>query len=243
MNKYKVAYWHCPRCGFLQTEEPYWLDDAKCDALNIYDTGIISRAISFSRITAGLIYFLFDTQGKFVDYAGGYGLFTRMMRDIGFDYYWYDPYAQNLFARSFEFKKNMQPVTLVTAFECFEHFVDPQQSIAELFAISPNIFFSTTLLPVPCPKPQKWWYYGLQHGQHICFYARSTLEFIAKQYKVNLYTNSSNLHLFTKKQLPQYIFPWFIRLSRFLIYYITMRLKPKTYADMKLLEERKVAER
>ncbi len=38
----------------------------------------------------------------FLDYAGGYGVFTRLMRDIGFDFYWHDPYTQNLFANGFE---------------------------------------------------------------------------------------------------------------------------------------------
>jgi Zn ribbon nucleic-acid-binding protein len=27
LNKYTVEYYHCLRCGFIQTEEPYWLDE------------------------------------------------------------------------------------------------------------------------------------------------------------------------------------------------------------------------
>ncbi len=25
LGKYKITYFHCRHCGFLQTEEPYWL--------------------------------------------------------------------------------------------------------------------------------------------------------------------------------------------------------------------------
>ena len=96
LNKYNIRYYCCPLCGFLQTEEAYWRKEAYKNPINITDAGIMSRNIGLSQITTIIIYYLFDKRGKFLDFAGGYGIFTRLMRDIGFDFYWYDPYSINL---------------------------------------------------------------------------------------------------------------------------------------------------
>jgi hypothetical protein len=39
--------------------------------------------------------------------------------------------------------------------------------------------FSTLLVPEPAPKLEDWWYYGLEHGQHIAFYTRKSLAVLA----------------------------------------------------------------
>ncbi len=50
-------------------------------------------------------------------------MFTRLMRDYGFDFLHYDKHTQNLFARGFEFHD--EKIEAITCFECFEHFVNP----------------------------------------------------------------------------------------------------------------------
>jgi hypothetical protein len=57
------------------------------------DTGIMQRNLYLSKITAFILLLFFDCRKKFLDYAGGYGVFVRLMRDYGFDFYWYDKYA------------------------------------------------------------------------------------------------------------------------------------------------------
>ncbi len=104
LKKYEISYFHCENCGFLQTEEPYWLAESYKSPINISDTGYLSRNINLSKIVTTLLVSFFDYKKKFLDYAGGYGVFVRLMRDIGFDFYWYDKYTQNLFARGFEYK-------------------------------------------------------------------------------------------------------------------------------------------
>ena len=86
LNKYEINYFHCEHCGFLQTEEPYWLDEAYSESINISDTGYMQRNLMLSGKLTILLALFFDKNGKFLDYAGGYGVFVRMMRDIGFDY-------------------------------------------------------------------------------------------------------------------------------------------------------------
>ena len=58
----------------------------------------------------------------------------------------------------------------------------------------------TEVLPDPIPHPKDWWYYGLDHGQHISFYSTRTFEFIAKKYNLN-YANIGGLHLLTEKKI------------------------------------------
>ena len=171
LNKSNIKYYYCDHCGFLQTEEPYWLKEAYSNSISITDTGIMLRNIGSSKMTAVILYFLFNKRGKFLDFAGGYGIFTRLMRDIGFDFYWYDPQSTNLLARGFEIKGKNCKYELVKAFEVFEHFVEPIKGFESILQFSDNVLFSTDLLPSTLPKPGEWRYYALESGQHISFYS------------------------------------------------------------------------
>lgn len=199
MKKHDVDYFHCENCGLMQPEEPHWLDEAYARPMNLSDTGIIMRNSNYSRLVGALIFCLLDKDAKFLDFAGGYGIFTRMMRDIGFDYYWHDIYTKNLVAAGFEFDDKKDKAELLTAFETFEHFVQPVMEVEKMLAVSDTMIFSTTLLPEPTPKPEDWWYYGLEHGQHTALYRRETLQYIADQFGLQFYTNGGDLHMFTKK--------------------------------------------
>ncbi len=105
LNKHVIKYYHCPVCDFLQTEEPFWLNEAYEAAIGITDTGILKRNHLFAKRSSTIIASFYDTHKKFLDFAGGYGIFVRMMRDLGFDFYWIDPYADNFFAKGFEHDK------------------------------------------------------------------------------------------------------------------------------------------
>jgi len=70
MNKYEIDYFYCQNCGFLQTEEPYWLDEAYKDPITLTDTGYMQRNIYLSKITTILLLMFFDYKKKFLDYGG-----------------------------------------------------------------------------------------------------------------------------------------------------------------------------
>lgn len=237
LNKYSIKYYYCNNCGFLKTEEPYWLKEAYNNSISITDTGIMSRNIGSSKTTAVVLYFLFKKFGKFLDYGGGYGIFTRLMRDIGFDFYWYDPHSINLLARGFETTNKNYKYELVTAFEVFEHFDEPIKEIENIMQFSDNILFSTELLPSTLPKPREWWYYALESGQHISFYSYRTLKYIAQKYNMNLCSNSRNYHLFTKnRKITNKIFNFLLKFLRFgLFFYVKKKMKSLTVEDMNFL--------
>ena len=191
----------------------------------------MQRNILLSQKITILLSLFFDKNAKYLDYAGGYGVFVRLMRDIGFDFYWYDKYTQNIFARGFEYNETMKgKIEAITCFEAFEHFANPIDEIENMLSISKNIIFTTELLPNPIPKPQEWWYYGLDHGQHISFYSRKTFEFIAKKYNLQ-YVNLGGLHLFSDKKLSSLKLK-ILKFSKFGFHKILQkRLKSKTWED------------
>jgi glycosyltransferase involved in cell wall biosynthesis len=207
MGKYDVDYFQCSNCGFVQTEEPYWLDEAYSQPIASSDVGLAFRNLSFSKITQNLLFNFFNHQAKFLDYGGGYGLFVRLMRDAGFDFYWLDKFCQNIFAQGFEIDAaTNNQFELVTAFEVFEHLVHPTYELEELLKKSRNILLSTELLPESNPKPNEWWYYVLHEGQHVSLYTAKSLSILAAKFNLNFYSNGSSLHLLTEKQLPEDLF-------------------------------------
>jgi hypothetical protein len=204
LRRHSATFVKCSQCGFLATDgAPHWLSEAYASPINIQDTGLVGRNIAFARDASVLLYCFFDPSAKFVDYAGGHGLFTRLMRDVGFDFRTLDPLTENLFARGFSADPSDAGFEAVTSFESFEHFLDPRTEIGKMLRMSRTLVFSTVLLPEPVPDPTRWWYYGFAHGQHISFYERRTLEFIAKSHGCRLFAFGP-FHLLTDRDLS----PW-----------------------------------
>ena len=90
--------------------EPYWLEEAYNNVINLTDTGLMYRNIVFSQQLSVFLYFAFGErgEGQYLDMAGGYGVFVRLMRDIGFNFFWEDIYAKNLVARGLSGMKNLK---------------------------------------------------------------------------------------------------------------------------------------
>jgi len=235
LNKHLVTYYKCNVCGYICTEEPYWLNEAYKNPINNCDTGILMRNNYLAKRASIIFYFLFDKHRKYLDYSGGYGIATRMFRDIGFDGYWDDPMTTNIFAKGFEYKKSMK-IEAITAFECFEHFVDPVTELKKMLKISNNIVFSTEILPVTVPDPKSWWYYGFEHGQHVSFYSDETLNRLAKMYGLNYY-NLLGVGLITKKKFSYIDIKMTTRLTELLFSYVKFNMKSLTISDMEKINE------
>lgn len=197
MNKYEIQYHRCNRCDLLFTEKPYWLEEAYGDVMAVTDTGVVERNIDNRNKVKIIIDALFNKSAVFVDWGGGYGMFTRMMRDRGYNYLWSDLYAKPLLIKGFEYSG--QDVEMLTAFECFEHFEDVGKEIDRIMAISKNVVFSTELYKEDYVGGN-WDYFALETGQHIAFYSEKTLNYIADKYNV-FYKAIFGLHIFSKKKI------------------------------------------
>jgi hypothetical protein len=233
LDKYDVDYFQCSSCGFIQTEEPYWLKESYLSPINTEDTGIIKRNILLAKRTSAILFYLFGTKGCFLDYGGGYGLFVRIMRDRGFNFYWNDPFTENLFARGFEYDAtHTQKIELITSFECFEHFMDPIREIEKMLSISSSILFSTETFSSGTPDPDNWKYYYFSHGQHISLFSLSSLRYIAKKHNMHFYTNGKSFHLLTHRSLNNITFNILLKLSLLGMYsLIALLMKSNTKTD------------
>lgn len=234
LNKYDVQFEQCESCHFIQTEKPYWLNEAYQSAINNNDTGIIARNERFRSIVTVLISFLFGKNDKYLDYAGGYGIFTRMMRDVGFNYYWVDEYAKNLVSIGFEHKAGTT-YKVITAFEVFEHLDNPEEKLMDMLSYTDNIIFSTELVPDKTPG-KDWWYYAFNHGQHIAFYHQKSLWYLAQKHGLHFSSNGSNFHVLSKKPINPIVFKLLYKGSKFGLYWFSkLGLQSKTFSDHKLM--------
>jgi hypothetical protein len=226
---FSAKYYECDSCGYVQTEQPYWLEHAYSSAINSSDTGIIARNLKNARIVLATMLVIGKLNDRIVDCAGGYGLMVRLLRDYGVDALWADRYCENLLARGFEY--NGESASLVTAFEVFEHFVDPVEELDRLLSISPNVLLSTEIIPKNTPPPDQWWYYGQNHGQHIGFFRIKTLKLLAKQRGKYLISNGTTYHLITDSLNSK--IAWRVILSSNKIVPILLKgfIKSKTWSD------------
>lgn len=201
LQKYQVTYYKCIKCKFIQTESPFWLEEAYQSAITDLDIGLVFRNVSYSGVVGDILLKFFNPNDKFLDYGGGYGMFVRLMRDAGFDFYRYDIYCENLFSKYFDYTDlpEGQKFEALTAFELFEHLVNPLEEIEKMFALSDSIIFSTELQPNNNVNPDNWWYFVPETGQHIALYSKESLQEVADLFNVSL-SSMGNLHVLTKEK-------------------------------------------
>lgn len=202
LGRHLVRYFLCPGCGYLHTEEPYWLDEAYRSAIADADTGAVQRNVANAWRMSALLYFASDRNGRFVDVAGGYGLLTRLMRDNGFDFRWQDRYCENLFAKGFDATAELAPCAAMTALEVLEHVRHPLRFLkAGIESFRPGLIVLSTTTFEGDPPARSWRYYAFSSGQHIGFFQRRTLNHLAGQLGMNLVSHGS-YHLMSSSALP-----------------------------------------
>lgn len=209
-NEHEVDYFRCSRCEYLQTEAPDRLDETPPEFPSRLDTGRLERCLRLARTVSTLLLCLYDRRDRCLDYGGGHGLFVRRMRDLGFDFWLYDPHARNLFARGFAHEPNRTgDYRLTTLLEVLEHVREPLELIRDGLAETreSNLLLGTRLYGAAVPDPD-WWYYMLPTGEHIGFLNRTTLRHLAERLGLYLHTDGRSLHLLTERKLPG----WAVRL-------------------------------
>jgi hypothetical protein len=195
-----AEYFHCPACGLVAALDTPWLEEAYSTAIHSADTGLLRRARRFSLMTSAILRAEGLKGGRFLDWAGGYGVFAQIMRDRGFDYWQHDDFATPIFASEFS-DDGTGTFDAITAFEVFEHLADPRNELAPVVARADRILFTTETLPSPAPKVGDWWYYMPEVGQHITFHTVDSLRALGAHFGFELTSNGANWHLFHRKPI------------------------------------------
>ena len=186
LGKYEIAYFECSNCHSLQTEEPYWLDEAYGEDAEKYDTGKASRSLeNFFNLPSLLNCLKIDPSKPSVDWGGGGGLLTRLLRDIGINFFCYDLHLKSEYAQGFQWRYQTDKVQVVTAFEVVEHFADPSIEWRKIFELNPDFVICST--EVYRKQSQEWFYLSPHNGQHIFFYSEIALAIIAQRFAYTVY--------------------------------------------------------
>jgi len=200
LQTFAARYLRCTRCGFVFVEQPTWLEQAYELPIAAADTGIVVRNLRFADVVGTLIDLALPRARRFMDFGGGAGLFVRLMRDRGYDFYRQDKYCDNIFAVGFDATAD-QRFDLATSIEVIEHIVEPMSVLQQLAELAPTVLIGTEQLPAVRNRPGEWWYYAPEGGQHVSFFSARALQIAAERLRMQLASNGRNVHVFSRERI------------------------------------------
>lgn len=179
LGRFDAAYHACSACGCLQVPSPDWLDEAYGSESWALDTGLIGRNLLLAGTVGTVLGALELGRAPVLDYGGGTGLLTRLLRDLGWNAWCFDPYRKPVFVDAFHFAHIPADLgaRVLIASEVFEHFTDPRQSLETLLRTAPLIIFTTELYS---GQGADWWYLAPLLGQHVFFFSAAALDAVAR---------------------------------------------------------------
>ncbi|TGK53394.1 class I SAM-dependent methyltransferase [Leptospira kanakyensis] len=263
MAKFKANMFQCETCELLQLDKVYWLENAYAESIAVTDTGLVARNIDLSKkvlvllssINSNLIFPVFilrflkmfikffasvffkSYEREILDYGGGYGLLVRLLRDSGLKAYWSDPYTENKFSKGFG-SETKGHFDAVVSFEVLEHLENPISQF-DILLKNENIsflIFSTELYGERVPD-LSWWYFSFATGQHITFYNKKTLSFIAKKYGLYYFSISSSFHVFTRQKVNSKSIKFLVERSDYFAPAVSRLYQSLTWSDHHLMME------
>jgi len=199
-----VSYVQCSQCGFCFAPEfsAWSLEDF---ATRIYneDYAIVDPDYTDARprANAGSLLATFGERGRGIrhlDYGGGHGLLSKLLRDGGWPSESYDPFVDRSVSLS-----GLGQFDLVTAYEVFEHVPDVRRLIADLASLlRPDgvVLFSTLLSDgnIAPGRPLSWWYAAPRNG-HISLFSARSLAALGAIEGFSIGSFSPDLHAYWKK--------------------------------------------
>jgi len=182
LGKYDVSYHKCSECHSLQTENPYWINEAyQKDNLSNTDTGAVQRNLN----NLPVCYFISKLlrANNVIDIGGGDGLLCRLLRDHKVNCYIKDKYSTPTYAQGFT-EENFETPDLVIGFEVIEHYPNPMSDLDEMFNRQPQALLLST--SIYTNEKENWWYLSSESGQHVFFYSKKAMLMIAEKYSYEL---------------------------------------------------------
>jgi SAM-dependent methyltransferase len=180
LNKHNVQYFQCSACQAMQTETPYWLDEAYDPSNERFDSGQVTRSILNAAFINWLITVVELPSPRVLDYGCGSGLLVRLLRDSGLDAWGLDRHSNPRLSLGFQVDHSVG-FDVINLCEVIEHFDQPRVALDEIFKANPSLLVvQTGIMGEPDPS---WFYLADFHGQHIFFLTVATINWIASHYK------------------------------------------------------------
>jgi SAM-dependent methyltransferase len=138
-----------------------------------------------------------------LDYGGGQGLLSRLLRDAGWNSRSYDPFFDRGAALA-----DLGKFDLITAYEVFEHVPDVNALAADLVTLlNPEgiVVFSTVPSDGFIAQGGRltWWYAAPRNG-HISLFSLKSLDLLARKFGFNFGTYAPGLHAFWRR-VPSWV--------------------------------------
>lgn len=197
-GQFDAELFECKKCRFTFVSNPSWLESSFNRELNELDLGTIDRCLIFADFTEALITSIGKASGRFLDWGGGYGILTRIMRDRGLDFENYDPFVNALFVGP-AVGDNDKKYDLITMSEVALHITNPVEVLAKILRNCDYLLISAVI--APSSIPQDWWYLMPDTGQHVAIYHPESIRELARQLRVNVMSDGKFFHLFYKKDI------------------------------------------
>jgi hypothetical protein len=192
----------------LQISDAPWLSLAHATSISNTDTGAASRSISVHKTIIAFFKLQCRADNSGIDFSGGTGLLTRLLKDSGFEVTSFDPYSSQFFSCRFQatlqdFKKEK---TFISAIEYIEHLEQPFETFQSIVRNKQLFMFTTETNSVPSQNPNSinpWWYFSPKEGQHISFATSVGLKFFRERLDYNYYIKLNSLHIFFRKRISR----------------------------------------
>ena len=135
---------------------------------------------------------------RHLDYGGGHGLLSDLLRDSGWNSSSYDPFVDRDTALA-----ELGQFDLITAYEVFEHVPDVEglaANLSQLLATDGIVLFSTLLSDGSLGPNQRitWWYASPRNG-HISLFSRDSLYHLAAREGFKFGSFSENFHVLWRR--------------------------------------------
>jgi hypothetical protein len=190
-----VYYYHCLNCAFTFAPELMAWNKTQFEQ-NIYndeygrvDPDYLEARPANNATSVFENFSAFYGKSRHLDFGGGNGLMSKMLREKGWDSTSYDPFVNT------DVKlEDLGKFDFITAFEIFEHVSDVHgliQSLTRLMHPQSVVLFSTLISDTDIHINQRlnWWYASPRNG-HISLFSKKSLALLAGS--VNLQCGSFN---------------------------------------------------
>jgi len=196
-NEQSEPLFRCSECSFCFFAQHDWLERSFSEDLNELDLGSVARCL----LVADFVTAVFPPRRSgyaALDWGGGDGLLTRLLRERGINCVWCDPHVKPRFVGDSIHEPNSRvDVTVVS--EVFLHLTDPVSELRSLLSLS-DVVIVTALVP-PKKLDDQWWYLMPETGQHVSFYPQTALQALADQTNSRLSSDGRFFHVFSRRRL------------------------------------------